>query len=120
MNTRIVASDISDAIIVAFCFIRNRIVITDNLCIAAINDFIILTGNICIDIRYVLIRIRDGIPVAICYSRIIRGQYRRISHSTKSQQSGDDGSYGRLTKIPPVYICTYKFTLTGRFVLAFR
>ena len=53
--------------------------------------------------------------------RIIRGQYRRISHSTESQQSGDDGSYGRLTKIPPpVYICTYKFTLTGRFVLAFR
>ena len=81
----------------AFHFIGNRIAITDNLCIAAINDFIILTGNICIDIRYVLIRIRDGIPVAICYSRIICGQYRRISHSTESQQSGDDGSYGRLT-----------------------
>ena len=66
MNTRIITSDISDAIIVAFCFIRNRITITDNLCIAAINDFIPLTGNICIDIRYFLIRIRDGIPVAIC------------------------------------------------------
>ena len=52
---------------------------------------------------------------------IIRRQHRRISHSTESQQSGDDGSYGHLTKIPiPVYICTYKFTLTGRFVLAFR
>ena len=49
----------------------------------------------------ILIRIRDGIPVAICCSRITRGQYRRISHSTESQQSGDDGSYGRLTKIPP-------------------
>ena len=105
----------------AFHFIGNRIAITDNLCIAAINDCITLTGNICIDILYVLIRIRDGIPVAICYSRIIRSQYRRISHSTESQQSGDDDSYGRLTKISlPVYICTYKFTLTGRFVLAFR
>lgn len=121
MNTRIVASDMSDAIIVAFCFIRNRITITDNLCIAAINDFIILTGNICIDIRYVLIRIRDFIPVEVLHCRIVRGQYRRISHSTESQQSGDDGSYGRLTKIPLlVYICTYKLALTGRFVLAFR
>ena len=87
----------SDDLISIFYFIRNRITITDNLCIAAINDFIILTGNICIDILYVLIRIRDGIPVAICYSRIIRSQHRRISHSTESQQSSDDGSYGRLT-----------------------
>ncbi len=81
----------------AFHFIRNRITITDNLCIATINDFIPFTGNICIDIRYFLIRIRDGIPVAVRHCRILRGQYRRTGHSTKSQQSGDDGSYGRLT-----------------------
>lgn len=56
----------------------------------------------------------------LVHNILVRGQYRRISHSTENQQSGDDGSYGRLTKIPPVYICTYKFTLTGRFVLTFR
>ncbi len=109
MNTNIITSD---GIASAFHFIGNLIIITDDFCIAAVNDFIILTGNICVDIFLricirdfipvvicysVLIRIRDGIPVATCYSRIIRSQYRRISHSTESQQSGDDGSYGRLT-----------------------
>ncbi len=40
MNTRIVASDMSNATIFAFCFISNRIIITDNLCIAQ-KDFVI-------------------------------------------------------------------------------
>ncbi len=50
MNTRIVASDISNATIFAYCFIGNRIVITDDLCIAAVCDRILLAGNICINI----------------------------------------------------------------------
>ena len=82
----------------AFHFIRNRITITDNLCIATINDFIPFTGNICIDIRYFLIRIRDGIPVAICYSRIIRGPADAWRASprqgTGGEGHGDDTGQG--------------------------
>ena len=79
---------------------------------------IILT---CISARYGILTNSNSIIIIIFMDDGIFSQHRRISQSTKSQQSGDDGSYGRLTKISlPVYICTYKFTLTGRFVLAFR
>lgn len=72
MNTRIVASNISDAIIVANRFIGNRIVITDNLCIAAVCDRILLAGNICINIFNLRICIRDCISIAVYHCRIIR------------------------------------------------
>ncbi len=98
MNTRIVASDISDATIFAYCFIGNRIIITDDFCIAAVSDFIVLSGNIRVDILYVLIRIRDGIPVAICYSRIIRGPADAWRASprqgTGGEGQGDDAGQG--------------------------
>lgn len=68
MNTRIVASDISDATIFAYCFIGNRICITDDLCIAAVSDFIVLTGNIGVDIRDFRVRIGNGIAIIIGYS----------------------------------------------------
>lgn len=97
MNTRIITSDISDAIIFTFCFICNRIIITDNLCIAAINDFITLTGNICVDI-FLRICIRDFIPVVICYSRIIRGPADAWRASprqgTGGEGQGDDAGQG--------------------------
>ena len=89
MNTRIVASDMSDAIIVAFCFIRNRITITDNLCIAAINDFIPLTGNIGVDIRDFRVRIGNGIAIIIGYS--IRQSYTGDASGEDEGSEGGDG-----------------------------
>lgn len=68
MNTRIVASDISDATIFAYCFIGNRIIITDDFCIAAVSDFIILSGNIRVDVCNFGIRIGNCIAIIIGYS----------------------------------------------------
>ena len=69
MNTRIVASDISDATIFAYCFIGNRICITDDFCIAAICDFIILASNIRVKFRsFFRIRTGNGIAIIIGYS----------------------------------------------------
>ena len=97
MNTRIVASDISDAAIFAYCFIGNRICITDDFCIAAVSDFIILASNICVNIFILRICIRDFIPVTVGHSGIVRSHNWRISHPTKSQQTGNDSSCSRLT-----------------------
>ena len=88
MNTRIVASDISNATIFAFCFISNRITITDNLCITAVCDRILLAGNICINI------FRDRISVAICHCRIIRrpadSRYTPPRQGACCEGDGDD------------------------------
>ena len=75
MNTRIVASDISDATIFAYCFIGNRIIITDDFCIAAVSDFIVLSGNIRVDIRDFRVRIGNYIAISIFY-RIRRHNWR--------------------------------------------
>ena len=88
-NTGIITSNLSDDLISIFYFISNRIIITDNFCIAAINDFILLTGNICIDVRNFCIRIGNGIVISIGYS--IRQSYTGDASGEDEGSEGGDG-----------------------------
>lgn len=65
MDTNIVTSN---GIAPSFHFIGNRIIITDDFCIAAVSDFIVLTGNIGVDIRDFRVRIGNDIAIIILYS----------------------------------------------------
>ena len=55
---------------------------------------IILT---CISARYGILTNSNSIIIIIFMDDGIFSQHRRIGQSTESQQTGDDGSYGRLT-----------------------
>ena len=90
MNTRIIASNISDATIFAFCFIGNRICITDDFCIAAICDFIILASNIRVKFRS-FFRIRTGNGIAIIIGYSIRQSYTGDASCEDEGGEGGDG-----------------------------
>ena len=90
MDTNIVTSD---GIASAFHFISDCITITDDLCIAAISNLIVLAGNICVDIfilRICIFCICDFIPVAVCHCRVIR-RPANSWHAAPGQGTGREG-----------------------------
>ena len=91
MDTNIVTSD---GIASAFHYISDCIIITDNLCIAAISNLIVLAGNICVDIFIILrLCICDFIPVAVFrHYRVIR-RPADSRHAAPGQGTGRKG-YG--------------------------